>query len=311
MGRYEYAYAIEAARMQTNILAAINASVEADKIDNAQLDDITWAKVTKTGSSLADLATKSAGALNSGDLAAARMSANIVAAIAGLDPTFTTLTFDTTDTIKRNVNDSKLEISGGEDHLHGAFLKLFGGNYGAEPGIFTVGIGNYQTGATPDSKFKIAYFSNGSVTDIFEINKLGNINKSGVYDDTVAGTANVIVSAEGHLQRATSNEKHKKDIKDLEMDTTKIFQLRPRAFQWDHKIIELTNENGKIIKPGKIITKDHVGLIAEEVEAILPEFASHNIETGEPDGIEWNTITTGLITEVKKLRNEVNELKTK
>ena len=67
---------IASARMQANILAAVNASIEVTKIANAQLVDIAWSKVLKTGSSLADLATRSAAALNSGDLASARMSTN-------------------------------------------------------------------------------------------------------------------------------------------------------------------------------------------------------------------------------------------
>lgn len=49
---------ISADRMSANVLAAINASSAVDKVDNAQLDDVAWDKVTKTGSDIADLETR-------------------------------------------------------------------------------------------------------------------------------------------------------------------------------------------------------------------------------------------------------------
>lgn len=144
----------------------------------------------------------------------------------------------------------------------------------------------------------------------------GGVIIPGVYNDTLAGTANVIVDAAGHLQRATSNEKHKKNIKDLTLDTSKIYNLKPREFQWDHKIEELREtkidkkggiEEGEVIRPKQTITKDHVGLIAEEAG----EFATHNILTGEPDGIEWNAIVTALLVEVKQLKERIETLEKK
>ena len=314
MGDYTYAYLIEAARMQAHILAAINASAEVDKIDNAQLDDIAWAKVTKTGSSLADLITRSAADLSSGDLAAARMSANIVAAISSKDITLTTLIFDSVTGIQRNVNDSYLQVGGGTHFHYGSAFSVRGKDATAYPGSFLIMSGDRSEGANINSNYKFFYQSDGGATLVFDIDKAGKILTSGVYDDTVVGTANVIVSAGGRLQRATSNEKHKKNIKDLTLDTSKIYNLRPREFQWDHEIEELKEieadeegeiKEGKVIRPKQIVTKDHVGLIAEEAG----EFATHNILTGEPNGIDWNSIVTALLAEVKKLREEVNILK--
>ena len=71
---------LAAARMQTNILAAIIAAGGVVDADVAAAAAIAWSKVSKTGSSLADLVTRSAGDLASGDLAAARMATNILAA---------------------------------------------------------------------------------------------------------------------------------------------------------------------------------------------------------------------------------------
>ena len=244
---------------------------------------------------------------------AARMSANIVAAINSLDPTLSSITFDASSGIKRNVDDGVVYEAGASSTINGAYAALYGGDHGGIAGYF-ITIGDKRTGVSLNSLFKIRYQADGALTDKVVIDKDGNITISGVYDDTVAGTANVIVSAGGHLQRATSNEKHKKNIKDLTVDTFKIYDLRPREFQWDHEIEELKEvsegeegeiKEGKVIRPKQTITKDHVGLIAEEAG----EFATHNILTGEPDGIDWNSIVTALLTEVKKLRTEINELK--
>ena len=133
-----------------------------------------WADVTKTGSSLADLATRSAGDLNSGDLASARMSTNVVAAIAGLDPTFTSLTFDSVLGIKRTVDNSYITFLGATLNHNGASLGLYGGDYGA-PGKVEIIIGDYRTGRTPDSHFYMFYDSDETRTAIIIIDKSGNI----------------------------------------------------------------------------------------------------------------------------------------
>lgn len=247
---------------------------------------------------------------------AARMMANIESAISSKDITLTSLIFDNAVAISRNVTNSALNIYGGTaDEDESARLDLFGRNESVAQG----GRANFMLCYDPtygNNPYFSIYNHNviaSSYTLLWKINILGQVITSGIYDDTVAGTANVIVSVGGHLQRATSNEKGKKDIKDLSMDTSKVLLLRPREFKWTHEIRELREEairgKVKIIKPAKIIIKSHVGLIAEEVEKIMPEFATHNIGTGEPDGISWNTIITGLVSEVRKLRDEVNELK--
>ena len=288
------------------------ADIDALEIDAGTVDD----KNPGSANGLATLDASSllveslnANKISAGDLAAARMSTNVVSAIASLDPTLTTLTFDENIGIKRSVDDSNILFASASSYLNGAYMNIFGGDEASNPGDCWFFIGDKRASKTPNSSFEIKYNSDGGMTTILVIDKNGKITTSGVYDDAIAGTANVIVDASGHLQRATSNEKYKKNIKDLSLDTSKIFELKPRTFDWEHKITELKDIDGKITKPEKVITKNHVGLIAEEVEKTMPECASHNIETGEPDGIEWNTIVTGLIAEVRKLREEVNQLK--
>ena len=63
------------------LLNSWQATGDLTKIDVSNIyGSIPWSKVSKAGSSLADLATRSAADLASGDLAAARMAANILTA---------------------------------------------------------------------------------------------------------------------------------------------------------------------------------------------------------------------------------------
>lgn len=115
----------------------------------------------------------------SGDLQAARMTANIVAAIAGLDPTFTSLTFDANNAIKHANNVSQVEIHGGTGvSQNGAYIQLSGGGY-ALPGYMRFYIGNYTEGELPDSKHRIYYLTDGGETLIYEIDKSGNFTTIG------------------------------------------------------------------------------------------------------------------------------------
>ena len=59
-------------------------------------------------------------------------------------------------------------------------------------------------------------------------------------------------------------------------------------------------------KDGK--RKGEVGLIAEEVYKVLPEIVSKN-DDGEIEGIEYSKLTVYLISAVKQLKRELDELK--
>jgi hypothetical protein len=51
-----------------------------------------------------------------------------------------------------------------------------------------------------------------------------------------------------------------------------------------------------------------IGLIAEEVESILPDVILRNQE-GEPDSVSYGRITAVLIEAIKELKMEIEELK--
>ena len=119
------------------------------------------------------------------------------------------------------------------------------------------------------------------------------IRSQETYDDTSANAANVYINSSGRFWRATSSLKWKENITDIEIDSKKIYDLRPVSF--DSKS---TADYGKRF----------IGLIAEEVFEILPECVQLD-KAGKPDGIQWDKITVAMLNEIKKLREEIDTLK--
>jgi hypothetical protein len=160
-------------------------------------------------------------------------------------------------------------------------LKVYLYNSGTDIYGFTVG-------STGD----IQYHSN--VTHDFYIdNALATrINSTGVgigtsspsYKLDVNGTARVTTLIE------TSALKYKTNIQPLEPQLSKVTQLEPVTFDW-------------LDKPQ---TKTNIGLIADEVEKIYPEFVSKT-EDGEIEGIEYSKLTTVLIQSIKELKEIVDQ----
>jgi hypothetical protein len=100
----------------------------------------------------------------------------------------------------------------------------------------------------------------------------------------VNGTARVTTLIE------TSALKYKTNIQPLESQLSKILQLQPVTFDW-------------INKPNP---KPNIGLIADEVEKIYPEFVSKT-ENGEIEGIEYSKLTAVLIQSIKELKEIVDK----
>ena len=99
------------------------------------------------------------------------------------------------------------------------------------------------------------------------------------YDDTT-----------GELSYNGSSLKYKSNVVDLTTDTSSIYRLNPREFDY--------------------ISGDHcVGFIAEEVNEIDTILATKN-KDGEPININWFGIVTYLVKEIKILKEQVDKLKT-
>jgi hypothetical protein len=109
-------------------------------------------------------------------------------------------------------------------------------------------------------------------------------------DSLPSGTGtNLVISAGNAVTKLTSSLRYKKDVSDLEIDSSKIYQLVNKSFTYKD-----SNERT-------------FGLIAEEVDEILPEIVFYD-KDGNPDCLNYNGIPLLLIEELKKLKTKIEEL---
>lgn len=90
----------------------------------------------------------------------------------------------------------------------------------------------------------------------------------------------------------SSSQRYKKNIEDLNIDTSVFHKMRPRTF------------NSKCETDCQLA----YGFIAEELEEISPLLVYHN-EEGLPESILWDRINLFSICEIQKLRKDNDELK--
>lgn len=95
----------------------------------------------------------------------------------------------------------------------------------------------------------------------------------------------------GGLFINTSSKQFKKNIIDLEVDTSKIYDLR--AVEYDY----ISNNSHSI------------GLIAEEVHEILPCLVYY--EDKKPFAVHYSLLSVLLLEEIKKLNSRIEILESK
>ena len=93
----------------------------------------------------------------------------------------------------------------------------------------------------------------------------------------------------------------KTDINNIQVGLSFVEKLRPVTFKWD-KREWYTDGNRDGSK------KDEAGLIAEDVDKILPNLVTKD-QDGRPDAIHYTKLTAYLIEAVKSLKAEINSLK--
>jgi hypothetical protein len=89
----------------------------------------------------------------------------------------------------------------------------------------------------------------------------------------------------------TSSRRFKTDIEDLDLDTSLIYHLRPVSFRW--------NVDGQ--------DQQDVGLIAEEVNDLYPEFVPKDAD-GLPYSVSYDKLVLVYLNEIRKLREDVDYL---
>ncbi|MBI4648331.1 MAG: tail fiber domain-containing protein [Bacteroidia bacterium] len=121
----------------------------------------------------------------------------------------------------------------------------------------------------------------------------------GAYAATTANPANMYVETTGQIMRSTSSKRYKKDIEDLEINTSLIYYLHPVSFT------------------GISDNERHFGLIAEEVAEVIPELADYaeekdvipgsNSDKLIPDAVHYPLLSVLLLKEVQKHEEIIQE----
>jgi len=122
-----------------------------------------------------------------------------------------------------------------------------------------------------------------------------SIGTGGMYIYTVAVASAVEVNingTSGKITKVSSSRRYKDNIADLNINTEKVYDLRPVSFDW--------KSNGE----------SDFGFIAEEVHEILPELVVYN-EDSTPEAVKYKQLSILMLEELKKLREEVKNLKEK
>lgn len=116
---------------------------------------------------------------------------------------------------------------------------------------------------------------------------------AGINGATVTGTA-VLASTAGQLGTIVSSLKYKENVQDMGDVSSPIMQCRPVTFTYRE---DKTNHT-------------HYGLIAEELENILPALVLKDSE-GNPQAIAYHEMPVMLLNEIIKLRARIEELERK
>lgn len=117
---------------------------------------------------------------------------------------------------------------------------------------------------------------------------------AGIFGVPLAGE-NVVITSDGQLgTEPPSSRRYKKNIKTItSQDTEKVLQLNPVEFEY---------------KDPKMGPKRQFGLIAEDVEKVIPEMVIYNKE-GKPDNVQYKHLYGLLLSVVQKQQSEIDQLK--
>ena len=99
-------------------------------------------------------------------------------------------------------------------------------------------------------------------------------------------------TATSEITYNSSLRANKENIIDFTGDTSVLYNVRPRLYDW--------KEDGS----------HHLGYIAEEIDEVCPDFGSKDTN-GKLESIAWFNLLVYTIEEVKKLKAEIEILKSR
>jgi hypothetical protein len=142
-----------------------------------------------------------------------------------------------------------------------------------------------------DTNHPLVFSTNG--TERARITSSGALIVPYIYNTTSGSAANVIVGSDGNLFRSTSALKYKTDVRDLESIDIDLF--RPVRYK----------SKSEIDDP----TKDHIGIIADEVDVIgIKELVTYG-SNGEVEGFQYERLTVVLLKAIQELKAELDTVK--
>ena len=171
-------------------------------------------------------------------------------------------------------------------------------NFGGEiidnsKGSIQFNSGNVVLG--PKTNGAIVLRPNGINSNVnqFYIDGNGYIHSQATYNRSAGGSANLVVASGGDFYRSTSLRKYKKDIRPItEEEAEKGYKLEPIGF---HSNIEGDTKH------------ELYGFIAEDVEEILPNLATHD-EDDKVDGVAYDRVCAILLKQNQMLKARVDAL---
>ena len=109
-----------------------------------------------------------------------------------------------------------------------------------------------------------------------------------------SASTDININGSDELHSVTSSRVYKEDEKNLEIDTSRIYDLNVKSFSWA--------ENS-----GSYGMRDF-GLIAEDAYEAMPEVV--NLRNGHgPYSIRNSALTIAMLNEIQKLKKEIDTLK--
>lgn len=157
-------------------------------------------------------------------------------------------------------------------------------------GSYALEISNLYSGSEMIFKTNVS----GTMTEQLKMNNTGVIPRYQIATGTAIGRN----TTGGYLTNSTSSIKYKKNVVDINtnIDYTKIYDLR---------VVEFDYKNDPVYaKPRK-----EVGLIAEEVEQILPNLVAYD-QQGEPESVYYQDLHVLSLKALQDQKNIIEQQQT-